>query len=223
MLRRADPDRFFCTLFAPAQKRESLALLYLFNHELARAREVASEPVLAMIRLNWWREVVAGTAKAHEIATPLTAALNSGIFERADLASLITAREQETEPEIPDLAMFLAYAHGTAGQLARIAGKILGADSGAVADLGTAYGIAGILRAAPHLARQNRSLLPVDGTPPAALIAHARQLLNATPPREALAAALPAVYAKRDLGKPRAPRSAADRLAVLRAAITGRI
>ena len=99
-LRRADPDRFFCTLFAPAQQRDGLALLYLFNHELARAREVASEPMLALIRLNWWREVVEGQAKQHEIATPLRAALDAGLFDAADLAGLISAREMEAEPEI---------------------------------------------------------------------------------------------------------------------------
>jgi phytoene synthase len=222
-LRRADPDRFFCTLFAPAGKREVLALLYLFNNELARAREVASEPLLALIRLNWWREVVSGQPKHHEIATPLGQALDAGLLPRQALRDLISAREIEAEPEIPDFAAFIEYARSTAGRLARIAGNFLGADSDAVEDLGTAYGIAGILRAAPFLAKQGRSLLPADGTPPDAIIAAAEKLLHAKPPRIALAAALPAVFARRDLGKPFAPRGLGDRLAVLRAAVTGRI
>jgi len=223
-LRRADPDRFFCTLFAPAEKRDFLILLYAFNHELARAREVASEPILALIRLNWWREVVDGTAKPHEIATPLTKALDAGVFAREDLLGLVTARELEAEPEIADAEAFFGYARGTAGRLARIAGKLLGVDSEAIEDLGTAYGISGILRAAPLLmARQGRSLLPADGTGQAALIAAARRLLARQPPRIGLAAALPAVYARRDLGKPFSPRGLADRLAVMRAAFTGRL
>ncbi len=222
-LRAADPDRFFCTLFAPAAARQTLALLYLFNHELARAREVASQPVLALVRLQWWREVVEGAAKPHDLATPLSTALANGLLPRQPLLALIDAREVEAEPEIPDAGSFAAYARGTAGGVARIAGGILGADSAAVEDLGTAYGIAGILRAAPFLARQQRSLLPADGTPPATLVAMARALLRAQPPRAALPAALPAVLARRDLGKPYAPRSLADRLAVLHAAITGKI
>jgi phytoene synthase len=219
-VRRADPDRYFCSLFAPADKREALWLLYTFNHELARAREVTSEPTLALLRLAWWREVVEGAEKHHEIATPLSAALQDGKFERDDLLALIAAREEE---EIPDFDSFMNYARGTAGRLARIAGKLLGADAQTVEDLGTAYGISGILRAAPILASQNRSLLPADGTPEAVLADAARNLLNAQPPRAALAAALPAVYAKRDLGRPYRPRALSDRLAVLRAAITGRI
>ena len=125
-LRSADPDRFFCTLFAPADKREALALLYLFNHELARAHEVASEQLLAMIRLQWWREVVEGASRKHEVATPLSAALEAGVFAREDLLALIEAREAGAELE--DASSFHAYARGTGGRLARIAGKLLGAD-----------------------------------------------------------------------------------------------
>jgi phytoene/squalene synthetase len=222
-LRAADPDRFFCTLFAPAEKREALALLYLFNHELARAREVASQPVLAQIRLTWWREVVEGQRKLHEIATPLSAALEAGIFEPEDLLALIEARMQETESDIPDLENFLRYARGTAGRLARIAGKCLGADSNIVEDLGAAYGIAGILRAAPYLRTQGRSLLPADGTQEVQIIAQAQLLLGAQPPRRTLAAALPAVFAKRDLRRATPARTLGDRLAVAWAAVTGRV
>lgn len=222
-LRAADPDRFFCTLFAPAEKREALALLYLFNHELARAREVASQPMLALIRLTWWREVVEGQRKLHEIATPLSAALEAGIFQPEDLLALIEARAREAESEIPDLDNFLDYARGTAGRLARIAGKYLGADSPVVEDLGTAYGIAGILRAAPYLQAQGRSLLPADGTKESQIVAEARRLFRAQPPRPALAAALPAVFAKRDLGRANPARTLGDRLAVAWAAVTGRL
>ena len=212
-LRSADPDRFFCTLFAPAGQREALALLYLFNHELARAHEVASEQLLAMIRLQWWREVVEGASRKHEVATPLSAALEAGVFVREDLLALIEAREAGTGLE--DAASFHAYARDTGGKLARIAGKLLGADSEAVEDLGTAYAISGILRAT--------RLRPQDGTSDAELIAHARALLVARPPRIALPAALPAVLARRDLGRPYRPRGLADRLAVLKAALTGRV
>jgi phytoene synthase len=220
-LRHADPDRFFCTLFAPAPKREGLALLYLFNNELARAREVASEPLLALIRLQWWREVVEGQRKKHDIATPLSDALAGGQFAAEDLTALIGAREAEAD-EIADFPAFLAYARGTGGRLARIAGKFLGADSPEVEDCGTAYAIAGILRAAPYLARQGRSLLPADGTGSDLLAAHARKLLGVRPPRLALPAALPAAFARRDLGRAH-ERDVWDRLAVLRAGLTGRV
>ena len=43
-VRRHDPDRFLTAAFAPAEKRDALLTLFAFNHELARAREVVSEP-----------------------------------------------------------------------------------------------------------------------------------------------------------------------------------
>ena len=64
LVRRHDPDRFLTALFAPPDRRDALLTLYAFNHELARAREVASEPPLALIRLQWWREVVEGEREA---------------------------------------------------------------------------------------------------------------------------------------------------------------
>ena len=221
-LRRADPDRHFATLFAPARARENLALLYLFNHELARAREVASNQMLALIRLQWWREVVQGQSREHELATPLAAALDAGRLPREDMLALIDAREAEADDNIPDLQAFLAYARGTGGGLARLAGKLLGKDNPAIEDLGTAYAISGILRAAPFLARQERSLLPADGTAPEILVAEARSLLGARPPRGAFAAWAPAAFVRRDLGRPYMPRNFQDRLAVLRAAFMGR-
>lgn len=221
-LRSADPDRHFATLFAPARAREKLALLYLFNHELARAREMASNQMLALIRLQWWREVVQGQRRKHELATPLADALDAGWLPREDLLALIDAREAEADDQIPDLPAFLAYARGTGGRLARLAGKLLGKDSTAIEDLGTAYAISGILRAAPFLARQERSLLPADGTPPDILMAEARNLLAAKPPRDVVAAWAPAAFVRRDLGRSYAPRSVLDKLAVLRAALMGR-
>ena len=222
-VRRADPDRFFCSLFAPSALRERLLLLYAFNHELARAREVASEPMLALIRLTWWREVVEGAEKKHEIAAPLTAALNARWFEREDLARLIETREMEAEPEIPDFEAFMKYARGTSGLLARIAGKLLGADAAVVEDLGTAYGISGILRARPFLAQAGRSLMPQDGTTEQDIMGAARMLLRAKAPQPARPAVLPAVFARRDLGKPYRPRGLGDKLAVIRAAMFGGI
>jgi NADH dehydrogenase [ubiquinone] 1 alpha subcomplex assembly factor 6 len=56
MVRRHDRDRFLTTLFAPAAERQALLALYAFNHEVAKTREVVSEPMLGRIRLQWWRD-----------------------------------------------------------------------------------------------------------------------------------------------------------------------
>jgi phytoene synthase len=229
-VRRHDPDRFLTALFAPPDRRPALLALYAFNHELARAREAAHEPALALIRLQWWREVVDGAPRAHEVATPLAAVLSDGALPRADLLALIDAREVETDPAIATIDDWLAYLRGTAGGLAVAAARLLGAMAPeALRNLGAAYGAAGVLRAVPALARQGRCLLPADvlaehglspeavpdavlrapDAPPlravlATLAATGRSLLADAPrrlSRPVIAAALPAVLARRDFAR----------------------
>lgn len=228
LVRRHDPDRFLATLFAPAPLRERLFLLYAFNHELARAREVASEPALALIRLHWWREVAQGARRRHELAWPLGEAIDRGEVSAERLAALVDAREAEADGQIASLADWLGYLGDTAGALAELAGGVLGAgpvEAARMRALGTGYGIAGQLRNVAALARQRRCLLPADvlarhgldaaqviGRPTdprlrpvlLELAAPGRALLchaGGRLPRALLAAALPSVLARRDLNR----------------------
>jgi phytoene synthase len=252
-VRRHDPDRFLTALFAPAERRGALLALYAFNHELARAREATGQPMLALIRLQWWREVVEGTRRHHEVATPLGEALDGGALHAPDLMAMIAAREIEAEETIPTRAAWESYVEGTAGALAVAAGRALGANPALLPrlrDLGTAYGVAGQLRSLGVLARCGRCLLPEDvlvrhglsaheaiARPGAAelrpvvdeLAAWGRERLRRSAgrlPRGVLAAGLPAVLARRDLRRPgtaAAPRGLSDRLAVVAAAASGRV
>jgi len=176
--RRHDPDRFLCALFAPAARREALFTLIAYNHELARAREAAKTPLIALMRLQWWRDVVEQAAEGkpprrHEVAGPLHAAIAAGALEAADLLALADAREAEAEEEgIPTREAFAAYLRGTAGGFAVAAGRLLGAPPALLPDLqaaGAAYGLAGVLRSVPALAAQGRCLLPQDALAAAGL------------------------------------------------------
>jgi phytoene synthase len=252
LVRRHDPDRFLTALFAPPGRRDALLTLYAFNHELARAREVASEPPLALIRLQWWREVVEGEPKRHEVASPLSEAITSGVLKRADLLPIIDARETEVYRDFETLADWRAWLLAGAGGLAVAAASALGApDPEALRPFGAAYGVAGLSRATGVLAAQGTCLLPRDlmarhdlspeafiddpGSAPARAAMHdivreGRNLLadagKIPVPRSAVAAALPAVLARRDLARWPAvamPRRFGDRLAVVVAGVSGRI
>ena len=164
IVRRHDPDRFFAALFAPADRREALFTLYAFNHELARAREVVREPMAALIRLQWWREVVEGARRRHEVAGPVGEALDQGRLHAGDLLAMIDGREAETET-VETLEDWKAYVRATAGGVAVAAGRVLGGSGAMLAalrDLGAAYGVAGVLRSVPALAQQGRCMLPSD-------------------------------------------------------------
>ena len=218
LARQHDPDRFFTSLFAPAASQPALWALYAFNHELVRARETVREPMMAMIRLQWWREVVEGDAKRHEVATPLREAIAAGTLREADLLALIEAREYDPPEDEDD--DWSAFVDQTAGTVAVAAAPELGeTETLGVRAAGAAYGAAGLLR--------NRALA---GSPPIAALRDVALARLATAratalPRTALAAVLPAVLAARDLKRERPVhhRALGDKLAVTVAAFTGRI
>ncbi|WP_376091170.1 phytoene/squalene synthase family protein [Roseomonas sp. CCTCC AB2023176] len=168
--RRHDPDRFFCALFAPAERREAVFTLVAFNHELARAREVASQPMLALIRLQWWRdaieEVAAGRPpRRHEVVEPLAGLLRAGEVEAGDLTAMVDARDAEAGGPPASRAAMLAWLRGTSGALAVLTGRLLGAPSSvlpALQEIGLDYGVAGVLRSLPAYAASGRSPLPAD-------------------------------------------------------------
>ncbi len=250
LVRKHDPDRFLTVLFAPPDRRDALLTLYAFNHELARARSVASEPPLALIRLHWWREVVEGEPKRHAVATPLHAAITAGDLHAADLLPLIDARDQEAYGAFATLDAWRTWLLTGAGGLAVAAARALGApEPERFRHFGAAYGVAALLRATGALASHHRCLLPQDlllrhGLSPEAFIhdpsaAPSRDVLAAVAsdgaallraaapvPRVAVAAALPAVLARRDLARwpnLHQPRRFGDRLAVVISGLIGRI
>lgn len=188
-VRRHDHDRFLTVLFAPAERREALYALFAFNLEVAKTREVVSEPLIGQMRLQWWRDMVGaaygeGKVPVHAVAEPLAAAVRDHGLTRDLLDSLIDARERDLDEEpMPDMASLVAYAEATAAPLVRSALEVLGvrdaAAHKAAGHVGAAFALAGVLRAVPFHAGRQRVLLPVDR-----LRAHAgkpREILDGKP------------------------------------------
>jgi NADH dehydrogenase [ubiquinone] 1 alpha subcomplex assembly factor 6 len=169
-VRLYDHDRFMTAIFAPAKAREYLFALYAFNIELAKVREIVSEPLIGQMRLQWWRDTLdrlyAGETIKHEVARPLGAAIVAAEVPRAAFDPLIDAREFDLDMTPPaDLTVLLNYAEGTAAPVLGIALQIVGGGPAAVevARLaGTAWALTGLLRAVPFHARQHRLYLPAD-------------------------------------------------------------
>lgn len=173
LVARGDPDRFRATMAAPVAARRVLFPLYAFNIEVSRAPWVTDEPLIAEMRLQFWRDVVEELAagkppRAHEVALPLADAIPADVAGALD--PLVTARQWDIYREpFEDRAAFDAYIADTAGRLALVAGRALGAPEGAAAvleDAGWAMGLAGFLRAIPALEAAGRVPL-VEGTPEA--------------------------------------------------------
>jgi phytoene synthase len=101
-VRTADRDRFLAVLFAPEPQRRDLLTLLAFDHELARTRTVTREPMLARIRLEWWREAVAEAVsedkpRAQPIVESLSETVRRHALPQRRMLDLIDAREEEIE------------------------------------------------------------------------------------------------------------------------------
>ncbi len=166
-VRAADPDRYFAGLFAAAERRDALFTLYAFHLEIAKVREVVSEPMLGQIRLQWWRDALDGIAekrvRAHPVVEALAPLLQSGQLLATDLHAMIDAREADLE-EVPfeDDAGLQAYADGTAGAVMLAGARLLAGASldgparAGVIEAGRAWALTGLMRALPfHAARRH--------------------------------------------------------------------
>jgi NADH dehydrogenase [ubiquinone] 1 alpha subcomplex assembly factor 6 len=170
-VRRQDPDRFVTALFAPAERREELCVLYAFNLEVAKTREAVSETLIGQIRLQWWREAIgeiyAGKPRQHAVALPLAALISRAGLSRAHFERLIDAREFDLEDAPPaTLEALEAYAEGTSSSLIALALETLDAKEtdmeAAWRPLGIAWALVGLVRAIPFHAQRRRLYLPQD-------------------------------------------------------------
>jgi NADH dehydrogenase [ubiquinone] 1 alpha subcomplex assembly factor 6 len=167
-VREHDPDRYLATLFAPADAREMLFVLYAFDHEIGRVRRIVSEPMAGLVRLQWWRDALDGIAAGGPLAHPVVEALHAGwarfapLRDRLDTA--LGAREQELSAEPADLAALDARLTASWGEITLGAMDLLGVTEeparAAGRRLGVALGLVRLLHGLPADLRQNRMQLP---------------------------------------------------------------
>lgn len=164
-VRGHDYDRYFATLFCPAELRPALHALYAFNLEIATIRESTSEPMIGRIRLQWWREAIGavfdGRPPAHPVVTAVAEVTAVHGLARAPFERMIDGREAELSAELADdPATIERHAEATSSNLVGLALAVLGAVDVAAEKValhgGLAWGLTGILRAAPfHSAGRN--------------------------------------------------------------------
>jgi phytoene synthase len=171
-VRKGDRDRFLCTLFAPPEHREALFAIYAFNLEIAKTRDVVSEPMLGLMRLAWWREAVdelfsGGPVRRHAVLEALAPLAEEGQLSRDELIRMIDAREVDLSGEPPlDMAALEFYAESSAGALLLEALHLLGSThpkAPAIArHLGIAWALTGILRSARIHFMQGKVFFPQE-------------------------------------------------------------
>lgn len=141
-VRSADRDRFLAALFAPEPARTGLMALLAFDHELGRAHAVTREPLLAEIRLQWWREAAteaagSGKPRAQPVVESLSeTARRHGLLPERMIA-LIDARAEEIEGPLDVVRTGAAFAD--------LALAVLGVDDATTRKAAHAVAAAGLM------------------------------------------------------------------------------
>jgi len=73
LVRTHDFVRYASTLFVPTPERRALLALYAFNVEICRVHALVSQPLPGEIRLQWWRDMLAGQSHGGGEGNPVAA------------------------------------------------------------------------------------------------------------------------------------------------------
>lgn len=212
LVEKADPERFAATMVSPPSARPVLFALYAFNVEVSRAPWVTAEPMIAEMRLQWWRDALeeigtGGPVRRHEVVTPLSRILDAKGAEILD--QLVAARRWDIGKDaFEDAAHMAEYLDRTAAGLMWVAARALcpdiSGDAAAEARVrraGHAAGLARFLRAVPALEAAGRIPM-VDGRPGVIAALAAEALAGSKHPDGLPRAARPALteaFAARDI------------------------
>lgn len=85
--------------YAPARTRDATLALLALDGRLAGVLRSASEPMLAQIRLAWWRDILGREAAERPSGEPLVALLEPWGREAGELVALVDGWEQLVETE----------------------------------------------------------------------------------------------------------------------------
>jgi phytoene synthase len=171
LVRDADFERYAGTLFVTPAPRRALLALFAFNIEIARIREQISQPLAGEIRLQWWSDLLAGTAHGEAAGNPVAAELLRGI-ERYALPREVPSRMIDAhrfdlyDEPMRTMAELETYLQDTASALFGISARVLGGESQGDDELirhaGLAFGLTRIVEALPGHASRGQIYLPID-------------------------------------------------------------
>jgi 15-cis-phytoene synthase len=172
LLRHGDSDRWLASLFIPQDRRRHIHALYAFSLEIARVKEIVSEPLLGEIRIQWWRDALDGKNAGDARANPVSAALLDTIarfdLPNAPLRELIQARLRDLYGDkMESVSTLESYLDATCANLFRVAmlildGEAVAAGFGTAGDAGIAYGLTGLMRSLPWQSAWGEHFVPAE-------------------------------------------------------------
>lgn len=177
--RATNPDFYLSALLAPRASREDLIALAAFAGDIDRIVATVTEPALAEIRLQWWREAISNAEDGTLTGNPLADALNAAIqrhklppdaFDR-----FLSARAEDLyADQVPGEVHLHDYLEAADAARFRWAARCIpGADPAAplYAAAGDAYGRARLLTTYARLQARGRCPFPGRTGPAGAIVA----------------------------------------------------
>lgn len=108
-------------VYAPTEARQKTLALFALDARLATLIRRSSEPMLAQLRLAWWRESIGHDPSAWPQGEPILAALRSWGDAHAEAAALVDAWEALTAPSPLGPEAMLTFAQGRGAATAALA------------------------------------------------------------------------------------------------------
>jgi 15-cis-phytoene synthase len=172
LIRRNDQDRWLASLFIPEDRRRHVHALYAFSLEIARVKEIVSEPLLGEIRFQWWRDALEGKNEENATANPVADALLDTIarfdLPKALLLELIKARLRDIYGDkLESVSALESYLDATCANLFRLAMLILDGEGtaaglGVASHAGIAFGLIGLMRSLPWQSAWSEHFVPAE-------------------------------------------------------------
>jgi phytoene synthase len=170
-VRVADHDRYLSALYAPVDKRDALFSLYAFNAEIAGVRDRIREALPGEVRLQWWRDVIAGDDAAsvgHPLADALKHTISSHNLPKQAFDNYLEARifDLYNDP-MPSRTDLEGYCGETASMLIQLAAMVLDAEAAPgftelAGHAGCAQAMTGLLLLLPQHRARGQCFIPAD-------------------------------------------------------------
>jgi 15-cis-phytoene synthase len=171
LVRTHDFVRYASTLFVPPEQRRALLALYAFNVEVSRIRLHVSQALAGEMRLQWWTDMLAGTAhggvEGNPVAAELLLAIEGAHLPVERLSRLIEEHQFDLYNDpMPTMAALEGYIDDTSSVLFSLAARMAGEASDEIEHVarhaGLAQGIAQVMAALPLDASRRQLFVPVQ-------------------------------------------------------------
>ncbi|MCL2022201.1 MAG: presqualene diphosphate synthase HpnD [Betaproteobacteria bacterium] len=161
---------FWGFLFLPREKKRAMHALYAFCREVDDVVDECRDPMLAAIKLAWWREeierVFIGKAE-HPVGRALTNSVQAFQLEKENFLAIIDGMEMDLrQNRYSDFESLSLYCYRVASVVGLLSARIFGyRDEKTFAyarDLGMAFQLTNIIRDVGEDAERGRIYLPLD-------------------------------------------------------------